>query len=125
METRTTTMDHIMVISEMGAVCNNFDNLEAFQTNKKGVCGLSAKCLMCKGLNDVKDLEAAYNDGHTAGMKKWIDIMQTNQEWMSATTTNKFFMVCAHLSTPAMRQERKDVSQYGAVRMSKTETNEM
>eukprot|EP00972_Heterocapsa_arctica_P049719 7315284-Heterocapsa_arctica.AAC.1 len=92
METRTTTMDHIMVISEMGNICRNFDTLEDFRINKQNVCGASSKCLMCKGLNDVKDLDAGYSEGHTAGMKKWIDIMQNNQEWMNASTNKKFFM---------------------------------
>eukprot|EP00972_Heterocapsa_arctica_P031279 4605004-Heterocapsa_arctica.AAC.1 len=34
-------------------------------------------------------------------------------------------MACAHLSTAAMRKERGDISQYGAVRISKAETKEM
>eukprot|EP00972_Heterocapsa_arctica_P058890 8678559-Heterocapsa_arctica.AAC.1 len=34
-------------------------------------------------------------------------------------------MVCTLLSTPAMRQEKKDVSHYGAVRMTKKETTDI
>eukprot|EP00972_Heterocapsa_arctica_P011432 1675824-Heterocapsa_arctica.AAC.1 len=48
METRTTTMDHIMVATELGDICRHFDTLEDYKINKNNVCGLSAKCLMCK-----------------------------------------------------------------------------
>eukprot|EP00972_Heterocapsa_arctica_P076944 11349233-Heterocapsa_arctica.AAC.1 len=51
--------------------------------------------------------------------------MRKDKAWTEATTDNKFFMVCAHLSTLAMRKERGDISHYGAVRRSKAETKEM
>eukprot|EP00972_Heterocapsa_arctica_P086550 12758216-Heterocapsa_arctica.AAC.1 len=125
METRTATMDHIMVNSELGVTCRHFDNLEDYQINKKEVCGLPAKCLMCKSFMDVKDMEKAYSDGHSVGMRQWINIMQNNVEWQNASTKTRFFMVCTQLSSSSMKQERKDVSGYGAVRMSKEETDEM
>eukprot|EP00972_Heterocapsa_arctica_P070487 10412940-Heterocapsa_arctica.AAC.1 len=62
-------MDHIMVASELGNICRNCDTLETFKINKKKVCGLSAKCLMCKGLNYMKELDTAYSEGQTTGMK--------------------------------------------------------
>eukprot|EP00972_Heterocapsa_arctica_P078407 11560949-Heterocapsa_arctica.AAC.1 len=65
METRTTTMDHIMVASELGNICRNCDTLEDFNINKKKVCGVSAKCLMCKGLNDMQELDTVYSEGQT------------------------------------------------------------
>eukprot|EP00972_Heterocapsa_arctica_P104614 15419476-Heterocapsa_arctica.AAC.1 len=124
METRTMKMDHIMGAKEIGALCQQVDTLDDFKLQKKDLCGNAASCLMCKGLKDVKGLDT-YSEGYTTGMKRWTDVMQNNPEWQTATTRKKCFMVCTQLSTTAMKQERKDVSQYGAVRMSKEETNEM
>eukprot|EP00972_Heterocapsa_arctica_P087019 12827879-Heterocapsa_arctica.AAC.1 len=70
-------------------------------------------------------MDKAYTQEHTVGMTRWIKTIQQTEEWKKASTEKKFTMTCLHLSTVAMRKERKDVSQYGAVRMSKEETEEM
>eukprot|EP00972_Heterocapsa_arctica_P025181 3710852-Heterocapsa_arctica.AAC.1 len=84
-------MDHIMGAKEIGTLCQQIDTLDDFKTHKKDLCGNATSCLMCKGLKDVKDLET-YSEGYTTGMKRWIDIMQSNPEWQAATTRKKFFM---------------------------------
>eukprot|EP00972_Heterocapsa_arctica_P019457 2870962-Heterocapsa_arctica.AAC.1 len=124
-ETRSEAMDHIMVQSEMGETCTQFLHLEDYRNRTEEACRNVGTCLMCKGIDDTHQMNIAYNDEHTMGMTKWIKAMRKDKEWTEATTANKFFMVCAHLSTTAMRKERGEVSQYGAVRMSKEETKEM
>eukprot|EP00972_Heterocapsa_arctica_P026560 3911214-Heterocapsa_arctica.AAC.1 len=76
-------MDHIVVSSELGVICHHFDNLEDYQIHKKNVCAMPAKCLMCKGLMDMKDMEKAYSEEHALGMRQWINIMQNNAEWQN------------------------------------------
>eukprot|EP00972_Heterocapsa_arctica_P034810 5124777-Heterocapsa_arctica.AAC.1 len=125
METRTENVDHLMVQAELGVTCIPFSNLEDYQNHKTEACGLPGKCLMCKAFLDVHQMNNSYDPEHTMGMTNWIRTMQKSEEWNHASTEKKFILACVKLSTVAMKKERKDVSQYGAVRMSKEETEEM
>ncbi len=50
---------------------------------------------------------------------------QDRKEWKQGDMDNNMLMVCGHLSSSLMTTERKDISWYGAVRMTKAEAAEM
>eukprot|EP00972_Heterocapsa_arctica_P098934 14598543-Heterocapsa_arctica.AAC.1 len=54
---RTTDMDHIMDITEVGNVCKLFNTAEEFNVNRELVCRDGTKCLMCKSLRDTEEME--------------------------------------------------------------------
>eukprot|EP00972_Heterocapsa_arctica_P115779 16449655-Heterocapsa_arctica.AAC.1 len=91
MEKRTTTMDPIMGAKEIGQLCKAIDTLDDFRAKQKELCGNAKGCLMCKGLEDVKDLDT-FNKSYVEGMKRWIEIMKDNLEWKNASIRKKFFM---------------------------------
>eukprot|EP00972_Heterocapsa_arctica_P038374 5650766-Heterocapsa_arctica.AAC.1 len=72
-------MDHLMVQAELGVTCIPFHNLEDYQNRKQDACGLPAKCLMCKALMDVHEMDKAYTPEHTVGMTHWINIIQQTE----------------------------------------------
>eukprot|EP00972_Heterocapsa_arctica_P036872 5429447-Heterocapsa_arctica.AAC.1 len=114
-ETREEDMDHLMVQTELGITCVPFVNLEDYHRNKKDTCGEKGKCLLCKAINDVHEMNMFYNTEHTMGMTQWIKTMQTNEEWKHASLEKRFILTCIKLSTRAMEDERKKVAGYGAV----------
>eukprot|EP00972_Heterocapsa_arctica_P090406 13335952-Heterocapsa_arctica.AAC.1 len=61
----------------------------------------------------------------TIGMTEWIKKMRTDKDWLDGDIDTNMLMTCCHLSTTKMKTERTYISQYGAVRMTKTESTEM
>ncbi len=57
----------------------------------------------------------------TYWLKKTID----SEEWKEADTKKKMLMICMHLSSTQVKAERKTISGYGAIRMTKEEAMEM
>eukprot|EP00972_Heterocapsa_arctica_P074447 10987132-Heterocapsa_arctica.AAC.1 len=126
MEDRTTDMDHILMQSEMGEICAQFQNLDDYRARVTNACKSAATCLMCKGFEDTFQMtKTEYTQENTIGMTDWIQKMKGKKAWTEATTENKFFMVCGYIATAGMKKERGEVSQYGSVRMTKTEAKEM
>eukprot|EP00972_Heterocapsa_arctica_P002414 349099-Heterocapsa_arctica.AAC.1 len=77
---------------------------------------------MCKGFDDTHQMMIVpFSSKYTAGMTEWIKRMRKDKEWTEGTIETNMFMVCAHLSTVAMKTGRNNISQYGAVRMTKAE----
>eukprot|EP00972_Heterocapsa_arctica_P033129 4873734-Heterocapsa_arctica.AAC.1 len=61
----------------------------------------------------------------TEGMRKFTEIMRNNEEWKNVDARKRFFMICTKLSDGKMSKEKKSVSWYGAMRMTKKETKQM
>eukprot|EP00972_Heterocapsa_arctica_P057524 8486987-Heterocapsa_arctica.AAC.1 len=51
--------------------------------------------------------------------------MRVNEEWKSADQMKRLFMVITHLADGKMKQEKKYMGWYGAVRLTKKETEDM
>jgi hypothetical protein len=58
-------------------------------------------------------------------MVAYVEAMRTNEEWKSADARKRFFMAAAKLADGRMTKEKKAVSWYGGVRMTKAETKQM
>ena len=128
METRTPDMNHIMEINEMGESCDQSKeckNLEEWKENIKSFCGYPTKCMNCKAVSNMKDMETSYTVDMTKQMVDWVQAMRKNAEWSEGNPRKRFFMAATKLSDGFMTKEKKDVSWYGAVRMTKTETKKM
>eukprot|EP00972_Heterocapsa_arctica_P108660 16000563-Heterocapsa_arctica.AAC.1 len=52
-------------------------------------------------------------------------MMKDDKNWTEATILKKLLMTCYHMSTTKMRAERKYISAFGAIRMTKEEAIEM
>eukprot|EP00972_Heterocapsa_arctica_P062858 9272596-Heterocapsa_arctica.AAC.1 len=58
-------------------------------------------------------------------MADWMEQMKDDKRWTEATTEMMLLMVCHHLSQTTMKAERKYISGFGAVRMTRAEAIEM
>eukprot|EP00972_Heterocapsa_arctica_P030510 4492454-Heterocapsa_arctica.AAC.1 len=87
--------------------------MEDFRHNQTKICKNYASCLMCNCFKDVKELEDYYREEHFSGMKEYIKAMRNNDEWKTADTRTRLFMVCAQLAGGTMTKEKKAISWYG------------
>eukprot|EP00972_Heterocapsa_arctica_P061579 9082552-Heterocapsa_arctica.AAC.1 len=70
-------------------------------------------------------METSYTHDMVDAIVSWLEAMRTNTEWLNADVRKRLFMAFVKLSDGTMTKEKKAVSWYGAVRMTKKETTKM
>eukprot|EP00972_Heterocapsa_arctica_P069039 10202173-Heterocapsa_arctica.AAC.1 len=89
-------------------------------------CKKTGSCLLCKAIADAHEVQTFKTEKkHTQGMEDWLTQMKDEKRWTEATDELKMLRVCYHLSQSQMKAERKYISGFGAVRMTRAESIEM
>ena len=86
---------------------------------------MSNKCMNCKATSNLRDMETSYKPDMVNGMADYLEAMKTNDEWTNGDLRKKFYMMVAKMADGHMSQEKKDISWYGGVRMTRKETSKM
>eukprot|EP00972_Heterocapsa_arctica_P084921 12510256-Heterocapsa_arctica.AAC.1 len=112
--------------TEIGECCVEINNAAQWNQLKHRLRNKDSNCLMCKAIADTQQ-QTFYmvKSEETMGMQKWLTNQMKTEDWKNADGDRKLLKMINHLSTREMKQEVKELSWFGGVRMTKPEVKEM
>eukprot|EP00972_Heterocapsa_arctica_P070439 10405074-Heterocapsa_arctica.AAC.1 len=79
--------------------------------------------MMCKAVAHTYDVQKyKIEKSHTHGIEKFLEEQKEEKRWKEANNEHNMLMICYALTQ--IRTERKYISGFGAVRLSRTEALE-
>eukprot|EP00972_Heterocapsa_arctica_P094881 13992375-Heterocapsa_arctica.AAC.1 len=92
---------------------------------KANICWKDPKrCMLRKAVADTYDVQNyKIEKSHTQGIEQFLEEQKEKKRWKEATNEQKMMMACFAMTQ--IRAERKYISGYGAVRLSRTKALEV